>query len=113
MKFWNRLTRRWSHATVEGQLRLTEAYRAVFHHGSDDQSQRQLVLADLQARTGWHQITMPDTADQRIWFAEGKRAAYAEIFGHLSLSPADVDALDNAARHEAVAINQDQQGNYT
>lgn len=107
MNFWDRLTRRWSHRTVEGQLRLTQAYRAVFQNGNASQSHRQMVLSDLQARTGWNQITLPESAAERVWFAEGKRAAYAEIFGHLSLSPADVDALDNAARHEAVALNED------
>jgi len=71
-----------------------------------------MVLADLQARCGWNQVLDPKFASDRdIWFSEGKRSAYSEIFSHLSLSSEDLMALDNAARWEAIEtaeLNQTQ-----
>lgn len=108
MNFWEHVSRRFGHSTaVERQAALCRAYRAVFL-GNPDRSQQQIVLSDLQHRCGWNKITDPKYAsDRELWFAEGKRAAYGELFAHLSLSPADVEALNNAARVDAVYDNQD------
>ncbi len=105
MNFWERLSRKFPRRThsAEAQLTLTRAYRSVFY-GIPDRSQQQMVLADLQARCFWSQYTAPSGASsEELWYREGKRAAYGEIFAHLSLSPDDITALDNAARHETVS----------
>jgi hypothetical protein len=68
-----------------------------------------MVLADLAANCRWNQITQPQTAEQTIWFNEGKRAAFAVVFQHLSLTYEDIEALENAARHEALLMAQSQQ----
>ncbi len=108
MKFWEYLTRRHSQkSATEKQLILSGAYRAVFF-GNADRPQQQMVLADLQARCGFTQITHPLYASDRdLWFREGKRAAYGEIFAHLSLGPDDIEALNHAARVEAAQLTQD------
>ncbi len=104
MRHWARISRRLPKKSVEANFQLGNAYRSVFRDGSAESQQ---VLADLAARCGWNQITDPRTAsDKEIWFAEGKRAAFGELFAHLSLSPADIAAFDNAVRHEAAALLQ-------
>jgi len=87
-------------------LDLSAAYRSVFQ-GNPDRQQQQAVLADLAARCHWNQITVPTSkaSSEELWFREGKRAAFSEIFSHLSLSPEDLQALENAARHEAVRLS--------
>ncbi len=104
MRYWDRLTRRFKHGTVDGEYALSRAYRNLFS-GNADQSERELVLADLAAKCGWNQVTAPETSEQRIWFNEGKRAAFALIFSHLSLSGDDLHAFENAIRHEAAQLN--------
>jgi len=103
---WARLSRKWKRNTSEGQAILAYAYRAVFK-GEATQNQREMVLADLAANCNWNQITPPETGEQRIWFNEGKRAAFASIFAYLSLSPNDVAAFENAVRHDAAAMYDD------
>lgn len=106
MNFWEHITRRFRAKTNEAELARINAYRAVFMR-NPSQSQQQAVLADLGMRCGWNQITQPSDASQAIWFNEGKRAAYAEIFAMLSLSPTDVDALDRAIRVENMNYGDD------
>lgn len=103
MKFWEHLSRRWNVHSKEAMHTLTGAYRRTFLQGSASTEEKQMVLADLGARCGWNQITLPETAEQRIWYNEGQRAAYSRIFAHLSLSPADIAALEHAIRSEAAA----------
>lgn len=78
------------------------AYREVFR-GKASEPQQQMVLADLAARCGWNQITVPSkrVSSDDLWFQEGMRAAFASIFAHLSLSPQDMMDFDNATRREA------------
>lgn len=101
MKFWGRLTRKYTRKTAEGQLVLTNAYQAVFR-GNPSHEQQQMVLADLAAQSGFYQISSDDVSSSRLRYREGRRAVFAIIFGHLSLSPDDIHALENAARHEAI-----------
>lgn len=101
MKYWHRLTRKWSKETTTGNLVLSRAYRAVFR-GSPDREQQEMVLADLAAQCGFYQASPEDVNPTALAYREGKRAAFAEIFGHLSLGPDDMTALENAARREAV-----------
>lgn len=106
MTNWHSNGKRHKRKNLAAALDLTEAYRSVFLR-NPSQQQQQEVLADLAARCGWNQITLPrDASDRELWFAEGKRAAFAEIFAHLSLAPDDVDALANAVRTEVALSNQ-------
>lgn len=107
MRFWHRLSRKHKRNSIEGQLVLGNAYRAVFY-GNPDRQQQQMVLADLAARCGWGQTKLPQYASSReLWFSEGKRSAYGEIHAFLSLTHEDILALDNAVRHEAATNDQD------
>lgn len=89
---------------------LGDAYRAVFD-GRSTEAQREIVLADLAAQSGFYRVTVPSPAlaDRDLWFAEGRRSMFAEIFAHLSLADDDVKALENAARREAATFEYGQQ----
>jgi hypothetical protein len=98
--------------SYEAQKLLTDSYRAVFMGKGSSLEQRQIVLSDLQAQTNWNRVLDPRTAtDREVWFQEGMRAAYGVIFAHLSLSDADVEALNNAARLEAALRDVDNAAN--
>lgn len=84
----------------EAQARITRAYRTVFMQKSED---HELVLADLMAKSGWNNVMPSDATDAELRQAEGRRELFSHIFGHLSMSPDDVAALNNAARLEALA----------
>lgn len=108
MNFWHHLSKRFPRRTKssEAQLYLTTAYRAVFT-GSPDRAQQQAVLADLLAKSGFQQVTGAEASDTQLRQTEGKRELFAVIFGHLSLSETDLAGLQNAARHEVVAMEAD------
>jgi len=107
MNYWHRLTRRWSIKTSEGQLVLSRAYRAVFR-GSPDKQQQEIVLADLAAKCGFYLVSPEDTDKTVLAYREGKRAAFAEIYGHISLAPEDMTALENAARRETLGYTDNE-----
>jgi len=92
---------------MEAELMIGAAYRNVFT-GSPTSAEREAVLADLAAKSGFYQVTVPSQAltDRDLWHAEGKRTLFAEIFRHLSLAPEDVKALENAARRESAFDTQ-------
>lgn len=87
------------------QTRLTQAYREVFT-GKPNGEDQQLVLADLLKHSGFQRVTSPGVASDVLWQREGMRALYAHIFSFLSLSDADLHALENAARFEAALDEQ-------
>lgn len=107
MKIWHALTRKFGTfiRSMRAQLELGDAYRRVFL-GNPSRADQETVLADLAAKCGWNQITAPGVASEQLWFNEGKRAAFAEIFAHLSLSQEDVTAFESAVRHEVAASQQ-------
>lgn len=106
MTFWQSFAKKFGvrKRGLAEQMQISLAYQRVFktNPSRDDQ---QMVLAHLAAVCGWNTITPPSVASKELWFAEGKRAAFAEIFSHLSLTPDDIAAMENAVRHE-VAFNQ-------
>lgn len=106
MSFWHSFAKKFGIRSrgLEQQLAVTEAYRRVFLT-NPSRADQQMVLAHLAARCGWNTITPPSVASKELWFAEGKRAAFAEIFSHLALSDDDVTAMNNAVKQE-VAFNQ-------
>lgn len=83
-------------------LELSQAYQAVFH-GTPDKEQQEMVLADLQAKSGWNRVTPPTASSDKLRHQEGKRELYGVIHGHLRLSGEDLRNLEHAARLEAVA----------
>jgi hypothetical protein len=82
------------------QLRLTQAYQAVFQ-GSPMREDQELVLADLANACSWRRVCGPTVSNEELRFTEGARAAFSRVFAFLSLSPSDVKALEEAARREA------------
>lgn len=88
----------------EAQLRVTQAYRAVFT-GSPSPEDQQIVLADLLHQSGFSRVTRSDVSDTALRQREGMRELYSHIYRHINLSPADVLSLENAARLESVADN--------
>lgn len=87
-------------------VRLSTAYRNVFMpSGSASNEDKQIVLADLQAKAMWGRVVPPSTPEHELRHVEGMRSTYAVIHGHLTLSPGDIEALSHAARLEAVADN--------
>jgi hypothetical protein len=93
---------------MQAQLRLTQAYQAVFF-GNPAREDQAIVLAHMLNTSGFQKVTVArGSSDQEIWQAEGKRSLYAEtIFANLSLPDAEMRALENAARMEA-AVDQDE-----
>lgn len=91
----------------QAQLRLTQAYNAVFGGGSAGPEDKELVLADLANTSGFYRVTPAKHYSSReLWQMEGARLVYARIFEHLRLSEADLRALEIAARREA-AVDHD------
>jgi len=103
----HRLTRKHSRRTNEGKLRLLQAYRSVFQ-GQPSRQQQDMVLADLAAQSGFYKVSHESVSSSALTYREGKRALFAQIFSALSLSPNDMSQLENAARHEAIDIDQSQ-----
>lgn len=87
---------------TEAQLRLTQAYRAVFR-GSPSTDDQAIVLADLTSHSGFNRVSSSFTSSDELRHREGMRDLYSHIFRHLSLAPEDVMSLENAARLESVA----------
>lgn len=85
---------------MEKELRLAQAYRAVFC-GSPTRDDQQIVLADMLANSGFCKVTGFKETSRTIWYVEGMRAMYASVWRHLSLSDADIRELENAARVES------------
>ncbi len=85
---------------------LADAYRAVFRDGGTSQD-REIVLADFANYTGFYRVSGPGLSAEDRAFADGMRAAYGRIFRFLRLSREELDALEDAARQEAVTDAQE------
>lgn len=107
MRFWARLTQKYRKDSNEGRVVLSRAYRAVFR-GDPSKAQQDMVLSDLAASCGFYMISPEDTDPYVQKYREGKRAAFAEIFSHLSLGPEEMTALENAARRDAYGITDNE-----
>lgn len=77
---------------------LVDAYRSLFADGRED---AEMVLADLAAFCGFYGVMSGGASVEDLNHAEGRRAAFARIFHFLSLSGAQLAALEEAARLEA------------
>lgn len=85
------------------QLRLTRAYRSVFL--KDEESQ--IVLADLAKASGYYQVAGPGTSGDDRAFADGARDVFARILGRLRMTDAELVALEEAARAEALLTQRE------
>jgi RNA-binding protein YlmH len=85
-------------------LAKVRAYQNVFK-GSPDQAQQALVLADLAAQSGFYKVSHSSLSGDALRQQEGKRELFGHIFAMLALSPADMHALEIAARQEAAALD--------
>lgn len=105
MNYWASITRKFGLLRfLRPQYEQTMAYRRVFQ-GTPSREDQQIVLSDFAARCGWNTIAPKGVASEELWRREGKREAFAELFGHLSLSPEDIAGLENAIRLD-VANNE-------
>jgi hypothetical protein len=86
--------------SLEADIRRTQAYQSVFR-GSPTREDQEIVLSDLRSFTGFDKVSPASVSGEMLRQAEGKREAFARIWQHLSLSPADVLALENAARQDS------------
>lgn len=59
--------------------RLTDAFRRVFITGGSSQDDRDLVISDLAAYTGFYEYTSPEVPDGAVRFSEGQRSVFARI----------------------------------
>lgn len=88
--------------TKEAELRLVQAYIATFR-GSPSRQDQEMVLADLANASSWRKVCPPSVSSDELRYVEGARSLFSRIFAFLSLSEADVEALEMAVRQEAVA----------
>ncbi|KFB11035.1 hypothetical protein [Nitratireductor basaltis] len=89
------------HEAVE---KLSKAYLDVF--GREDEA-TQLVLADLAEFCGFYKVAPPGTPAETLLYEQGLRAAFGRLFHFLSLPPERLKDLEEAARREALANEEE------
>lgn len=97
---WRTVSDEHSPHSYGGEEARLLAYQRVFN-GSPSKDDQQIVLADLMARSGFNQITDPTVSANEMFFREGKRAMFAEIFSPLTMGVKDLEDLSIASRREA------------
>lgn len=75
------------------------AYQALFA-GTGSKEDAELVLRDLEAFSGFWEVTTADTPDGESKFAEGQRSVFGRIQALTRVSEATLDALDAAQQRE-------------
>lgn len=88
-----------SRRRLQARLGLGAAYRRLFA-GRGSKADGEMVLADLANHTGFYRVTEPGAG--ALEFAEGKRAVFGRVFRFLRMTDAEVAALEEAARAEAL-----------
>ena len=88
----------------EVKLDVANAYHAVFSGGSDAQ-QRDIVMVDLAAFSGFYGITPAGVDPDTRAFNEGQRAVFGRIVSMLRMPPTERDAFEAVVRHESL-VNQ-------
>lgn len=83
---------------------LTRAYLDVF--GKETESV-EAVLADLANFTGFYKVAPPGTSPETLLYEQGLRAAFGRLSHFLSLPPERLEALEKAARAEALADEEE------
>ncbi len=90
--------------TPEVKLEVANAYHAVFVGGSSPQ-QRDIVMVDLAAFSGFYGVTPAGVDPDTRSFNEGQRAVFGRIVSMLRMPPAERDAFETVVRHESL-VNQ-------
>lgn len=89
----------------EAKAQLARAYKAVFS-GRASQEQAEVVLSDLANVTGFYRCHPAGTSAEVLQYSEGMRFVFGHIHSFVNLSPEDLNALEQAARREAVVDEQ-------
>jgi hypothetical protein len=109
-RFWISLTSKFSikrARTRKAQLELTLAYKRVFTGTSPASiADKQTVLADLANAASWGKYCPATTSDAQLRQTEGARELFSRVFAFIGLSASEIEALREAARHEAQADEQ-------
>lgn len=82
--------------TPEDRLALADAYTRVFMSGGASKVDREVVLNDIMAFSGYFGIT---TDGSDLLMAEGRRQVGGLIFSMTFMSDEERDALYQATRH--------------
>jgi hypothetical protein len=88
----------------KAQLRLTQAYLDVFTR--EDES-TEMVLADLANFCGFYKVPPIGAPPETLLVDQGLRAAFGRLLSFLSLPEARLKALEEAARQEAMADDEE------
>lgn len=86
--------------SVVGQDRLIKAYRDVFMRPDES---TEIVLSDLANFTGFYKVPPIGSPPETLLVDQGMRSAFGRIFSFLSLPEEKLKAIEEAARREAVA----------
>lgn len=84
---------------VRAEHELTQAYQMIFCRNNEN---AEIVAADLAAFCGFYQVEPPgsDLTPYQAGYTNGLRAAFGRLFHFLSLTAAQLEALEKAAREE-------------
>ena len=88
------------------QARLTAAYRGTFS-GNGTKEDVEIVLADLAAESGYYGVSPADLPADQLKFVEGGRRVFARILASMRMTDAELGALEEAARSEALTTNKE------
>ena len=88
----------------EANLRLAQAYREVF--GREHESV-EMVLADFANFCGFYKVPPIGAPPETLLVDQGLRAAFGRLFSFLSLPEDRLKALEEAARREAMADDEE------
>ena len=103
MKKWRSLASQQGEGRRGGAVsaqRLTAAYRDVFLRADES---TEIVLADLANHCGFYKVPPIGSPPETLLVDQGMRSAFGRIFSFLSLPEEMLKALEEAARREAVA----------
>lgn len=88
----------------KANLKLAQAYRDVFMRKDEA---TEIVLADLANFCGFYKVAPPGTSPETLLFEQGQRTAFGRVFHFLSLPEDRLKALEEAARQEAMADEEE------
>lgn len=89
---------------AKAQDRLAKAYREVFQRDSEAV---EIVLADMANFMGFYKVPPIGAPPETLLVDQGLRAAFGRLFSFLSLSEDRLAALEEAARREAMADDEE------
>lgn len=109
MRWWSSIANRFARGHRRGpeaQLRCRSAYQAVFR-GHPTKEDQEIVLADLASYSGFFMYHPKEASDGDLRYGEGRRSVFGRVHGQLTMTVEQQQALQEAARAEAAANNQE------